>query len=171
MALDPKKLARKVAGILCSEDHPNVDADLQSMVGDPDDTRISTFAQFKPNPGNLQMPNPLSPIEGDEIFFAYLIPGAAFQSHDGQQWTILDYPWQGVVTIENRWYPRITPQVSVYDVRRSIDQWIEPIQQTVPPPPPGVDYGTLKVRIEDNPKTDADAFAGAAASSTTSGGW
>ncbi len=172
---DAKQLAElvaKQAGVLCMDDAPNGNPDLQAMVGDPDDTRTSTFAQFKPNPGDMSLPNPLSPVEGDEIFYAYLIPGAAFQSHDGQQWTILDYPWQGVITLENRWYPRITPQVSVYDVRRSIDQWIEPIQQTVPPPPPGVDYGTLKVRVVDDSKTDADAFRGTGMSGgAANGGW
>lgn len=170
--MDAKKLASelaKQARILCEEDIPNSNPELQRMVGDPDDVRVSTFAQTKPNPGSLQLPNPLSPIEGDEVFFAYMIPGAVFQSHDGSQWNILDYPWQGMVHIENRWYPRINAQVSVYDVRRSIDQWVEPIQQTVPPPPPGVDYGTLKVRIVDDSKTDADALSPAKA--PVSGGW
>lgn len=166
-------LVLKTAGILCDAgDEPLTNPELQSMVGDPNDARTSTFAQFKPNPGTLQIPNPLSPIEGDEIFFAYFAPGAAFQSHDGQQWTILDYPWQGVVSIENRWNPRVAPQVSVYDIRRSIDQWIEPIQQTVPPPPPGVDYGTLKVRMVENDETDADALRGKGmAGGAANGGW
>src|SRR5271157_1738025 len=143
------ELVFKTAGILCVDDAPNGSPDLQAMVGDPNDTRTSTFAQFAPNPGDMSLPNPLSPIDGDQIFYAYMQPGAAFQSHDGQQWTILDYPWNGVVHIENRWYPHISPQVSLYDVRRSIDQWIEPIQQTVPPPPPGVDYGALLVKQVD----------------------
>ena len=170
--MDAKKLAgalAKQARILCEDDVPNSNPELQRMVGDPDDTRVSTFAQFKPNPGSLELPNPLSPIEGDEIFFMYMIPGAKFQAHDGSQWNILDYPWQGMVHIENRWYPRWNAQVSVYDVRRSIDQWVEPIQQTVPPPPPGVDYGTLKVRIVDDKNTDADALP--QVRPTVSGGW
>lgn len=141
----------KQARVLDESDLPNVNPKLQTMVGDPDDTRSSTFAQFKPNPGNLQLPNPLSPLEGDEIFFAYMIPGACFQSCDGSQWTILDYPWQGVVHIENRWYPRVQGQVGLNDVRRSIEQWVEPIQQFVPAPPPGVDYGAMPVKIVDGP--------------------
>jgi hypothetical protein len=43
----------------------------------------------------MQLPNPLSPLEGDEIFFAYMISGASFQARDGSQWDILGYPWQG----------------------------------------------------------------------------
>lgn len=149
---DSKQLAAlvaKQAGLLCLDDAPNSNPDLQAMVGDPDDARTSAFAQFAPNPGDMSLPNPLSPIEGDQIFYAYLIPGAVFQSHDGHQYTILDYPWQNMVHIQDRWYPVISPMVSVYDVRRSIDQWVEPIQQTVPPPPPGVDYGAMLVKIVD----------------------
>jgi hypothetical protein len=86
-------------------------------------------------------------LEGDEIFFAYMIPGA----RDGSQWDILDYLWQGYIHIENRWYPRLQGRVSIGDIRRSMEQWIEPIQQYVPPPPPGVDYGALLVKITDGP--------------------
>jgi broad specificity phosphatase PhoE len=142
----------KIAGVLCEADHPNDDQELQAIVGDPLDTRTSTFAQFKPNPGTLQMPNPLSPIEGDEIFFAYMIPGAVFQAHDGSEWNILFYDNADSIQIENRWYPRITWYVSIGDIRRSIHQWIEPVTQTVPPPPPGVDYSSLPVKIMDDEK-------------------
>ena len=137
----------KTASILIKDDHPAVNIELQTMVGDPDDVAISTFSQFRPNPGEEQMPNPLSPIQGDEIFFTYMIPGAVFQSHDGQQWLIEEYDWDGRVEITNRWYPRMNAQVSLNDVRRSIAAWIEPIQQTVPPPPPGVNYGAQPVKI------------------------
>ena len=151
--MDAKELATmvaKTAGILTTDDHPNSDPELQLIIGDPDDTRVSTFAQFRANPGDMFLPNPLSPIEGDEIFWCYLIPGAVFQSHDGHQYTILDYPDNnGFLHIEDRWYPRIAPHVSIYDVRRSIDQWVEPIQQTIPPPPPGVDYGAMLVKHVD----------------------
>jgi hypothetical protein len=137
----------KTARVLDDTDQVNVSADLQQMLGDADDTRVSTFAQFKPNPNTSQIPNPMSPIEGDDIFWAYMISGAAYQANDGSQWTILDYDWEGKVEVENRWYPRIHAVVSVADVRRSIDSWIEPIQQKVPPPPAGVDYAALPVRI------------------------
>jgi hypothetical protein len=149
MIIDTKDLAAgvaKSASILCDIE-PEGNPELQRMVGDPDDTYVSNFAQLKPNPGTLQLPNPLSPIEGDEIFFTYLIPGAVFQSHDGQQWIIEAYDWTGQIEITNRWYPRMHAQVSVYDVRRSIDQWVEPIQQNVPPAPPGVRYDAQPVRI------------------------
>src|SRR5271157_3713560 len=150
MAFDAAELA-KVARVLDESDRPNVNPELQEMVGDPDDARISTFAQMRPNPQGTLLPNPLSSVEGDEIFFAYMIPGAKFQSHDGGQWMIEDYPWQGVVHITNVWYPRINAQVNLNDVRRSIEQWVEPIQQFVPAPPPGVDYGAMPVKIVDGP--------------------
>lgn len=136
----------KSASVL-SDTHEEINPELQQMVGDADDQYISNFAQFKPNPGSLQLPNPLSPVEGDEIFFAYMWPGAVFKSHDGQDWQIEAVDFQGQVEISNRWYPRIRAQVSVYDVRRSIHSWIEPIQQLVPPAPPGVRYDAQAVRV------------------------
>jgi hypothetical protein len=139
----------KTARILCEDEQVNSDTTLQAMVGDPADTRVSTFVQFQPNPGSMQLPNPLSPVEGDEIFFTYMIPGAAFQSHDGQEWTILFYGSNDDIEIENRWYPRNSPHVSLWDIRRSIHQWIEPVTQVVPPPPPGVDYSAQLVRMAD----------------------
>jgi hypothetical protein len=146
----------KTAGVLCEADHPNDDQELQAIVGDPLDVRTSTFAQFKPNPGTMQMPNPLSPIEGDEIFFAYLMPWATFQANDGSEWNILEYSSPDQIEIENRWYPRIHAYVSIGDIRRSIHQWIEPVTQTVPPPPPGVDYAALPVKIMDKDSNKGD---------------
>ncbi len=151
MSIDVKDLAvglAKSAGVLC-DDHQEINPELQRMVGDPDDVAVGVFSQMKPNPGTLQLPNPLSPIEGDEIFFTYLWPGAVFQSHDGQQWQIEAYDWTGQIEITNRWYPRMHAQVSVYDVRRSIHSWVEPIQQLVPPAPPGVRYDAQPVRVVD----------------------
>jgi len=142
----------KTARILDEDEQPNTDSTLQEMVGDPDDARASTFVQFKPNPGTMQLPNPLSPVEGDEIFFAYMIPGAIFQAHDGTEWWIDSYTSPDEVEITNRWYPRVHSFVSLNDVRRSIHQWVEPITQTVPPPPPGVDYGAQPVKIVDGPE-------------------
>lgn len=150
-SLDVDVLA-KTARVLCEEDQPNSDSALQALVGDPDDARSSTFVQFKPNPGTMQLPNPLSPVEGDEIFFAYMIPGAIFQAHDGTEWWIESYASSDEIEITNRWYPRINAVVSINDIRRSIHQWIEPVTQTVPPPPPGVDYGALPVKIVDGPE-------------------
>jgi len=150
MAIDPKDLASslaKSASVLCSDDHPNINPELQATVGDPDDHRTSWAIQTKPNPGVLQLPNPLSPVEGDEMFFMYMIPGATFQAHDGSQWTILEYTWDGAVHIENRWYPRLNAIVSIDHVRQSISQWVDPIQITVPAPPPGVDYSSLSVKV------------------------
>ena len=179
MASDHKEMAEsmsKTARVLDESDLPNGNPELQAMVGDPDDYRTSTFAQTKPNPGHMQLPNPLSPVEGDEMFWAYMIAGAKFQARDGSQWNILDYPWQGMVEIENVWYPRIHAWVSVNDVRRSIEQWVEPVQQFIPPPPPGVDYGAMLVKITDGPTNygrpdEVSKGEMGMGSSDASGGW
>ena len=158
MSFDAKTLAgslAKTAGMLCEEPEA-VNPELQRIVGDPDDTRSSTFTQFKPNPGSLQLPNPLSPVEGDELFFAYCWPSAVFQSHDGHQYWIEDIDFDGQAVITDRWYPRVQARVSLYDIRRSIHSWVEPVQVTVPPPPPGVRYDAQPVRIvEDSPASSA----------------
>lgn len=146
MAPDTHKIA-SLLGTLLLEDKPEIDKKLQETVGDNKDEAISTFSQFAPNPGNSQKANPLSPVEGDDIFFTYMIPGAIFQAHDGSLWNILDYEWDGRVEIENVWYPREHAQVSLDDIRRSIHAWVTPVQQTVPPPPEGVTYGAQSVKI------------------------
>lgn len=120
---------------------------LQKIVGDPDTHRLSWSAQFKPSTGGTIQPNPLSPLEGDEIFFSGLFDGARFQAHDGSWWDVENYDFEGAVTIRNVWYPRIEAIVSIQDVRRSIHSWIEPFLQRVPPPPAGVDYGVVETRI------------------------
>lgn len=178
MSFDPTDLAvtlSKTARVLDESDLPNGNPELQAMVGDPDDNRSSAFAQMKPNPGNTQLPNPLSPIEGDEMFFAYMIPGAKFQARDGSQWNILDYPWQGIVHIENVWYPRINAQVSLNDVRRSIEQWVEPVQVFIAAPAPGIDYGAMPVKIVDGPENygrpDELSKGEGGYASDTRGGW
>ena len=147
----------KTARILCEDEQPNSDSTLQALVGDPADARSSTFVQFKPNPGTMQLPNPLSPVEGDEIFFAFMMPGSRFQAHDGTEWMIQDYTGPDNVEIYNIWYPALHPIVSVGDIRRSIHQWTNPVTQTVPPPPPGVDYGALPVKIVDGPGNYGDS--------------
>jgi hypothetical protein len=145
MAFAGFKPADKTARL--KEDHPEVDLALQRIVGDPSLGSRSLLGQSSPATGDSRIPNPLSPIEGDDIFFTGLIPGARFQSHDGQWWDILEYDWEGKVTIQNCMYPRRGGIVSIQSVRQSIYSWLEPISQVVPPPPPGVDYGTLEVRI------------------------
>jgi hypothetical protein len=141
----------KSASILSDDEEVNSDAALQALVGDPDDARTSTFAQHSPNPGTMQLPNPGSPIEGDDIFFTYMIPGSRFQDHNGREWMIQNYTGPDNVEIYDVWYPKTAPIVSLNDVRRSIHQWTSPITQTVPPPPPGVDYGSQPVKIMDGP--------------------
>lgn len=136
--------------MLGHDDQPSATSKLQQIMGDPLDQPISAFAQFYPNVGSMQTPNPLSPIEGDACFFMYMVPGAVFQSHDGQQWDVLDYNGGAYgVHIQNRWYPRLLAWVNIDDVRRSIHSWVEPVQIVVPPPPPGVNYVGQPVRIVD----------------------
>jgi broad specificity phosphatase PhoE len=174
ISMDAKELSEdlaKTAGILC-EMEPNADQGLQAIVGDPDDVRTSTFVQFKPNPGTMQLPNPLSPVEGDDIFFAYMIPGAKFQAHDGTQWNIMTYGAPDQIEIENVWYPREHAIVAIGDIRRSIDQWIEPVQQYVPAPPPGVDYSSLPVKVMDKDDNLGDIDQRTdTGTSTQTGGW
>lgn len=160
----------KTAKVLTTDDEPNINPELQAMTGDPDDTRTSTFVQFQPNPGSMQLPNPLSPVEGDEIFFAYLMPGSVFQARDHSEWMIQSYEAPDEIEIYNRWYPRLSGIVSIADIRRSILQWVSPITQTVPPPPPGVDYAAQPVRVMDGSGT-ADALTGTKTPHATSSGW
>ena len=128
MPIELKKLASSLADLAgISEESPT---------NEP----VSWIAQMSPNTSE-QVPNPLSPVSGDETFFSFLIPGATFQAHDGSQWNILAYEWNGRVEIENRWYPRVYANVPVADVRRSIDAWVDPVYVKVPPPLPGVVYG------------------------------
>jgi hypothetical protein len=161
----------KQARVLCDEEESTINPDLQRIVGDPDDARISTFAQMEPNPQDMQLPNPLSPIEGDWAFFAYALPGAAFQARDGSEWTILSYDYMGEMEIENRWYPAIHPRVNLSDIRRSIYQWIEPVTQVVPPPPPGVDYNVQPVRIMDKEFGAPDRLSTGNTKSYIPSGW
>jgi len=105
------------------------------------DTEVATspFAQKAPGIDSTQ-PNPLSPIMGDETFFTYLIPGSAFEAHDGSQWVITAYDWDSRVEIQNRWYPRQIANVGTSDIRRSIAMWVDPVNVKVPPPVAVADY-------------------------------
>ena len=99
----------------------------------------STFAQTAPGV-QTQMANPLSPVLGDSDFYTYMYPGAVFEAHDGSQWLITAYDWDGRVEIENRWYPRQIANVSCSDVRRSIAMFVEPVNVKIPAPLPNVLY-------------------------------
>jgi hypothetical protein len=156
MSTNPNILAAELSEVaniktarMLEVEHTGTTPALQRMVGDPDDQVVTPFSQFKPNPGTMQLPNPLSPIQGDNTFFSYLIAGARFQAHDGSWWEIIDYNFQNYsIELENVWYPKIHAVVSVWDVRRSIHSWIEPVQIIVPPPPPGnQDYDVQRVKI------------------------
>jgi hypothetical protein len=127
MPFDPKKLASNLADM--------AGVSLDSATNTP----VSWSSQTDPN-SSLLLANPLSPVQGDETFYTFLIPGSVFQAHDGSQWLVLEYEWDARVYIENRWYPAISANVSVEDVRRSIDAWVDPVYVKVPPPIPGIKY-------------------------------
>ena len=126
--MDSKILAALIADKveICEEGAPAPDA-------------TSTFAQTSPGV-QTQLPNPLSPIQGDSDFFTYMIVGAVFEAHDGTQWVITAYDWDARVEIQNRWYPRQIANVGTNDIRRSIAMWVEPVNVKVPAPLPGITY-------------------------------
>jgi len=97
MTFDAAELA-KTARILDESDRPNSDPELRNC-RDPDDARISTSLSSPQSRGTL-LPNPLSPVK-EMRYFRLSYSGAKFQSHDGSQWMIEDYPWQGMVQITN----------------------------------------------------------------------
>lgn len=98
------------------------------------DTEVATSPFAQKAPGiDTTMPNPLSPIMGDETFYTYLMPGAVFEAHDGSQWEITAYDWDNRLEIVNRFYPRQLANVGTSDVRRSIAMWVEPVNVKVPP--------------------------------------
>lgn len=109
-------------------------ADLAGISAEsPTNEAVSWSAQTSPQTSD-RIPNPLSPVQGDETFYTYCMPGAVFQAHDGSQWMILEYEWNGRIQIENRWNPNINANVPVADIRRSIDAWVDPVYIKVPPP-------------------------------------
>ncbi len=126
-------------------DQPLTSEKLQLIVGDPGQQR-STFYQVTPGEGGQLLANPLTPLQGDEIFYMGLQPGSRFSAHDGSWWEITEYDWGDQVTVVNVWYPRVFGVCSVADIRKAIYAWIEPFQQVVPAVPIGVDYGVLETR-------------------------
>ena len=139
----------KKANAFTHAEQPTDNANLQKIIGDPNTFPLSWQTQFKPANGDGLTLNPLSPLEGDEIFFSGMFDGARFQANDGSWWDIANYQFEGGITIINVWYPRIVAIVSLQDIRRSIHSWIEPFLQRVPPVADGVDYGVLRVKNVD----------------------
>lgn len=126
-----------------------INLELQNKVGDPDDSVSSWASQSKPNPQNGQIDNPLSPLQGDDMFFTYIVPGAVFQSRDGNQFEILTPIENNRVRICNRWYPRRQAEVSLGDIRRSIVAIVEPVQLSFPDAPLNVNYDAQLVKVVD----------------------
>jgi hypothetical protein len=136
----------KTANVFTQDHHMTPTQALQGIVGTDEDP-VSTFAQLSPETGHDPKASPLGPLQGDEAFFAYCLPGAIFQDKQGQTWQIEEYDFEGKVRISNIWYPRLQAVVNIQDVRNSIYAWTDPVQQVVPPPPAGVDYGVVDVRV------------------------
>jgi hypothetical protein len=150
----PKNLSNSLTGLVAKEanaftsieEQPLDSLKLQEIIGDPDTQPLSWNSQSKPSTGDTLVRDPNSPIEGDDIFFNGLFEGARFADKNGDWWDILSYDWEGAVTIQNVWRPRIVAVVSIQDIRRSIHSWTEPILQRVPPLAAGVDYGIVETR-------------------------
>jgi hypothetical protein len=129
-------------------DMPVTDEKLRLLVGEMGEQK-STFAQINPGIGNNLEADPNSPLQGDDIFFTYLMPGSEFLDKNGSYWQIETYDWEGMLEIFDPWHPRRRAVVSVQDVRRSIAMWTSPVLQTVPPVPVGVDYGVVVTKSAD----------------------
>ena len=138
---------KRASSLRLKEDFPNIDPRLQALIGDPDQQHTSIFTQTDPDVGHNMLANPLSPVQGDEIFFTGLIPGARFEDLSGQWWDIEDYDFEGKVRVSNPWRPRQTVTTSVDVIRKCIHSWLEPVLQRVPPAPANADYGVIDVRI------------------------
>lgn len=81
-------------------------------------------------------PGALNPTGGDHAFYTYLIPGAVWQALDGSTWLIEDITDQGLYNCKNWWYPREWKMMTRDEIRKTIEAWVDPILQHVPPPRP-----------------------------------
>ncbi len=147
VASAPATPAPKQANAFTVQDEvPVVNLALQAVVGDADTEPLSWMAQTKPSSGGSLPYDANSPLGGDEVFFAYLFDGARFADKNGDWWDIVNYDFEGAVTIQKVWYPAIQGIVSIQDIRRSIHAWIAPVYQRIPDAPQGVDYGVVVTR-------------------------
>lgn len=76
----------------------------------------------------------LSPTDGDHQFFTYLIPGAVWQALDGSIWVVEEITPNGLYNCKNQWYPREWKMMTRDEIRNTIEAWIDPVLQHVPPP-------------------------------------
>jgi hypothetical protein len=81
-------------------------------------------------------PGALNPTGGDHLFYTYLIPGAAWQALDGSQWIIEEITANDIYVCKNWWYPREIKRMRRNEIRKTIESWIDPVLQHVPPPRP-----------------------------------
>ena len=81
-------------------------------------------------------PDALSPMGGDPLFYTYLVTGAAWQALDGSSWIIEEITPNGLYNCKNWWYPRQWKLMTRNEIRKTIESWIDPVLQHVPPPRP-----------------------------------
>lgn len=98
-------------------------------IAEPDPKELSPAAGAK-------SPDALNPTGGDHLFYTYLIPGSVWQALDGSQWKLDEITPNGLYYCSNWWYPRERKMLSRDELRRSIESWVDPVLQHVPPPRP-----------------------------------
>ena len=81
-------------------------------------------------------PDELNPTGGDHLFYTYLIPGSVWQALDGSTWKLEEITPNGLYYCRNWWYPRERKMMSRDEIRKSIEAWIDPVLQHVPPARP-----------------------------------
>jgi hypothetical protein len=82
-------------------------------------------------------PDSLNPLNNDHLFYTYLDTGAVWQALDGSQWMINEITPNGLYNCSNMWYPRERKLLTRNQIRKTIEAYVEPVLQHVPPPRPG----------------------------------
>lgn len=103
---------------------------------------LASLEPVAPAPSDLgpaaeaKNPDELNPYAGDRLFYAYLVPGAIYQALDGSQWRLVRITENGLYAVSNIWYPRGEKLLTRDELRQTIESWIDPVLQHVPPPRP-----------------------------------
>ena len=98
-------------------------------VAEADPKALSPAAEAK-------SPDALNPAGGDHLFYTYLAPQSVFQALDGSQWQIEEITQNGLYWCANWWYPKERKMLTRDEIRKSIESWVDPVLQHVPPPRP-----------------------------------
>ena len=100
------------------------------------DPVAETYPEVLGPAADKDTPGALNPTGGDHQFYTYLISGATWQALDGSMWTIEEITPNGLYNCKNQWYPREWKMMTRNQIRRTIEAWIDPVLQHVPPPRP-----------------------------------